>query len=45
MTETPKLNAPWMLAVWPGMGHVAMGAGYYLIARLKMTLLAELATQ
>jgi predicted ATP-grasp superfamily ATP-dependent carboligase len=45
MTESPKLNAPWMLAVWPGMGHVAMGAGYYLIARLKMTLLAELATR
>jgi len=45
MSETRKLNAPWMLAVWPGMGHVAMGAGYYLIARLKMTLLAELATR
>lgn len=45
MTESRKLNAPWMLAVWPGMGHVAMGAGYYLIARLKMTLLAELATR
>jgi hypothetical protein len=27
------------------MGHVAMGAGYYLIARLRMTLLAELATR
>ncbi|MFM7057011.1 MAG: PAC2 family protein [Planctomycetota bacterium] len=45
MSETPKLKHPWMLAVWPGMGHVAMGAGYYLIARLKMTLLAELATK
>lgn len=45
MSESRKLNAPWMLAVWPGMGHVAMGAGYYLIARLKMTLLAELATR
>ncbi len=45
MSESRKLNAPWMLAVWPGMGNVAMGAGYYLIARLKMTLLAELATR
>lgn len=45
MNETRKLQSPWLLAVWPGMGHVAMGAGYYLIARLKMTLLAELATR
>ena len=45
MTELRQLHSPWLLAVWPGMGHVAMGAGYYLIARLKMTLLAELATR
>ncbi|MEY3457467.1 MAG: hypothetical protein RL215_624 [Planctomycetota bacterium] len=45
MTDLRNLNSPWLLSVWPGMGHVAMGAGYYLIARLRMTLLAELATR
>jgi proteasome assembly chaperone (PAC2) family protein len=41
MTEIPKLNDPWMVAVWPGMGHVAISAGYYLMAKLGMHLLAE----
>jgi proteasome assembly chaperone (PAC2) family protein len=31
-----------MIAVWPGMGHVAISAGYYLMAKLEMELLAEL---
>jgi uncharacterized protein len=41
MDEIPKLNRPWMVAVWPGMGHVAISAGYYLLAKLEMHLLAE----
>jgi len=40
-TEAHRLNKPWMVAVWPGMGHVAMSAGYYLMAKLEMHLLAE----
>lgn len=35
------LNKPWMVAVWPGMGHVAISAGYYLMAKLGVHLLAE----
>ena len=30
-----------MVAVWPGMGHVAISAGYYLMAKLSVHLLAE----
>jgi len=41
MAEEPKLTKPWLVAVWPGMGHVAISAGYYLIAKLEMTALAE----
>jgi proteasome assembly chaperone (PAC2) family protein len=41
MTEEPKLIKPWMVAVWPGMGHVAVSAGYYLLAKLGMHGLAE----
>lgn len=41
MTELPKLNKPWLVAVWPGMGHVAVSAGYYLMAKLDMELFAE----
>jgi len=36
-----NLNAPWLVAVWPGMGHVALNAGYYLMAKLGMTALGE----
>jgi proteasome assembly chaperone (PAC2) family protein len=43
MPDEVKLNAPWLVAVWPGMGHVAVSAGYYLMAKLDMHLLAELA--
>jgi len=32
---------PWMVAVWPGMGQVAINAGYYLMAKLGAHLLAE----
>lgn len=41
MPPESKLNKPWMVAVWPGMGHVAISAGYYLMAKLQMHLLAE----
>lgn len=39
--EVPKLNNPWLVAVWPGMGNVAVSAGYYLMAKMNMHLLAE----
>lgn len=41
MSEKPQLVHPWLVAVWPGMGHVALNAGYYLLARLGMSVLAE----
>lgn len=36
-----KLRDPWLLAVWPGMGGVAISAGYYLMAKLGMHLMVE----
>lgn len=41
----PKLRHPWLVAVWPGMGNVAVSAGYYLMAKLEMHQLAELAAR
>lgn len=41
MAIEEKLRDPWLLAVWPGMGGVAMSAGYYLMAKLGMHLLVE----
>lgn len=41
MTTEIKLTKPWMIAVWPGMGNIAISAGYYLLAKLEMQLLAE----
>jgi proteasome assembly chaperone (PAC2) family protein len=41
MADEMKLNNPWLVAVWPGMGHVAISAGYYLAAKLGMHVLAE----
>ena len=43
MLEEEKLRDPWLVAVWPGMGSVAITAGYYLMAKLEMHLLAEFA--
>ncbi|MCZ2343258.1 MAG: PAC2 family protein [Bacteroidales bacterium] len=40
MTEL-QLKNPWMVAVWPGMGHVALNAGVYLLAKLGMTVISE----
>jgi proteasome assembly chaperone (PAC2) family protein len=45
MAEDIKLNDPWLIAVWPGMGHVAISAGYYLMAKLGMHLLAEFSAE
>lgn len=41
MANELKLNHPWLVAVWPGMGHVAITGGYYLLSKLGMHLLAE----
>jgi uncharacterized protein len=41
MAESPKLNHPWLIAIWPGMGHVALNAGVYLLSKLGMTVIAE----
>lgn len=39
--EKVPLKHPWLVAVWPGMGQVAISAGYYLMAKLQMELFAE----
>jgi proteasome assembly chaperone (PAC2) family protein len=41
MDEKPDLKNPWLIAVWPGMGQVALSAGYYLMAKLGMHLFGE----
>lgn len=41
MPAEEKLMDPWLVAVWPGMGGVAISAGYYLMAKLGMHLLLE----
>lgn len=45
MADEIPLHKPWLIAVWPGMGHVAISAGYYLMAKLGMYLQTELAAQ
>lgn len=45
MSEAIQLNKPWLVAVWPGMGHVAMTAGYFLMAKLGMHVLAEFSSR
>lgn len=42
MTKSQQLDHPWLIAVWPGMGHVALSAGYYLMSKLGMSQFAEL---
>ena len=44
MAENLRLNHPWLVAVWPGMGHVALNAGVYLLSKLGMNAVAELET-
>lgn len=41
MAEKIQLTHPWLVAVWPGMGNVALNAGIYLLAKLGMNLIAE----
>jgi uncharacterized protein len=36
-----RLNRPRLVAVWPGMGHVGVNAGIYLLSKLEMTLFTE----
>lgn len=45
MPDEWKLNHPWLVAVWPGMGRVASSAGYYLMAKLEMRQLAEFSAE
>ncbi len=45
MAEIANLNKPWLVAIWPGMGGVAINAGYYMVAKLDMRLLAEFSLQ
>ncbi|MCA9262868.1 MAG: PAC2 family protein, partial [Planctomycetales bacterium] len=45
MSNVPELQRPWLIAVWPGMGHVAVSAGYYLMSKLGMHQFAELSTE
>lgn len=35
------MKSPWLIAVWPGMGQVAINAGFYLAAKLEMGVFAE----
>ena len=44
MTVSSKQGSP-LLAVWPGMGHVALTAGFYLMSKLHMREEKPLATQ
>ena len=34
MADNLKLTHPWLVAVWPGMGHVALNGGVYMLAKL-----------
>jgi hypothetical protein len=41
-TNPLKLRDPWLIAVWPGMGNVALAAGGYLVEQLGARPVAEL---
>ncbi|HEX7378357.1 MAG TPA: PAC2 family protein [Pirellulales bacterium] len=41
MAVEKKQRDRWLVAVWPGMGHVALAGGYYLMSKLGMSALAE----
>ena len=45
MSETVELCDPWLLAAWPGMGNVALGAGTYLVEQLGAEMIAEITDQ
>lgn len=42
MADETELRDPWLIAVWPGMGNVAVGAGAYLAEQLGANLVHEL---
>ncbi len=39
--QASDLERPIMVAAWPGMGHVALTAAYYLMAKLEMEMIVE----
>lgn len=41
MTVPLRLNHPWLVAVWPGIGNVALNAGIYLMSKMDMKGFAE----
>lgn len=43
--EIKKLRNPFLVAVWPGMGQVALAAGYYMLAKLEMRLMTEFSSR
>lgn len=45
MAESEDLRDPWLVAVWPGMGNVALGAGTYLVEKLGAKWLANLSAR
>lgn len=45
MAEGNELRDPWLVAVWPGMGHVALLAGTYLVQQLEAQPVAELSAK
>jgi proteasome assembly chaperone (PAC2) family protein len=45
MADREDRKAPLLVAVWPGMGQVALTAGYYLMSKLHMHETEPLATQ
>ena len=42
MAKASELHDPWLVAVWPGMGNVALLAGAYLVERLSGLVITEL---
>jgi proteasome assembly chaperone (PAC2) family protein len=42
MAELLPLKDPWLVAAWPGMGNVAVGAAAYMVQKLSATLIHEL---
>ena len=40
-----ELHDPWLVAVWPGMGNVAVAAGGYIVQTLGAKLVHELSTR
>lgn len=45
MSKSFDLRNPWLVAVWPGMGNVALGAGSYLVEKLAGLVLTEFDAQ